>query len=140
MDSPLRLRVPAAAASTPTVVFNQRFEALFPSTGALGCMVCLTPQLFLSVYLHMSVGLPAPPATALPRVLSGWLPICTPPTHLDECVFFNSLVVGLPYSLIFCQFWLVFVFKFAVFLLLVVRGGTVCLLCLHLGQKLLEVF
>ena len=40
--------------------------------------------------------------------------------------FFNSLVVGLPYSLVFWQFWLFVVFKFVV-LLLVVRGGKVCL-------------
>ena len=46
---------------------------------------------------------------------------------LDECFFFNSLVVRLSYSLIFCQFWLFFVFKFVVVLLLVVGGGTVCL-------------
>ena len=37
--------------------------------------------------------------------------ISTPPTGLDECVFFNSLVVRLPHSLIFWQFWLFFVFK-----------------------------
>ena len=33
-----------------------------------------------------------------------WLPVSTPPTSLDEWVFFNFLVVGFPYSLIFCQF------------------------------------
>ena len=59
-------------------------------------------------------------------------PLCptachAPPTGLNECFFFNSLVVGLPYSSIFCQFWWFFVFKFVVFLLMVVRGGTVCL-------------
>ena len=40
------------------------------------------------------------------------LPVSTPPTSLEECFFFNSFVVGLPYSSIFCQFWLFFVFKF----------------------------
>ena len=49
-----------------------------------------------------------------------WLPIFIPPTSLDECFFFNSLVVGLPYSLIFWQFWLFFVFNLVVVLLLVV--------------------
>ena len=44
------------------------------------------------------------------------LPVSAPPTGLDECFFFNSLVVGLPYSLISCQFWLFFVFKFVVVL------------------------
>ena len=38
--SPVRLGVSPAAAPTPTGVFNQRFEALFPHTGALGCSVC----------------------------------------------------------------------------------------------------
>ena len=44
------------------------------------------------------------------------LPVSAPPTGLDECVFFNSLVVVLPYSLIFWQFWLFFVFKIDVVL------------------------
>ena len=39
--SPVRLGVSPAAVPTPTGVFNQRFEALFPGAGALGCMVCL---------------------------------------------------------------------------------------------------
>ena len=41
-------------------------------------------------------------------------PGCPSPPHpmgLDECFFFISLVVRLPYSLIFCQFWLFFAFK-----------------------------
>ena len=67
----------------------------------------------LQVYLCVNVGpqgliavaLPAPfvpqsttsldPAT-LPRVLCSQLPISAPPTGLDECFFFISLVVGLP--------------------------------------------
>ena len=102
------------------------FEALFPQAGALGCVVCLVPQLFLPVYLHANIGPPCLPATALPPVLSAQLPISAPPTGLDECFFFNLLVVGLPYSSIFWQFWLFFVFKFIV-VLLVVRGGAVCL-------------
>ena len=55
-NSPVRLGVSPTAASTPTGVFNQRFEALFPSTVALGCMVCFAPLLFLLVYLCMNVG------------------------------------------------------------------------------------
>ena len=50
------------------------------------------------------------------------LPVSVPPTSPDECFFFNSLVVGLPYSSIFWQFWLFFVFKFVVHFL-VMRGG-----------------
>ena len=56
-----------------------------------------------------------PPAIALLRVLSAWLPVSTPPISLDECFFFNSLVVRLLYNSIFCQFWLFFVFKFLLF-------------------------
>ena len=60
------------------------------------------------------VRLPAPfvphsaslgPATAT-RVLSAPVPVSTPPTGLDECFFFISLAVRLPYISIFCQFWL----------------------------------
>ena len=137
MTSPVRLGVSPAAAPTPTGVFNQRFEALFPRAGALGCSVCFTPcrwsrfiyarmwghgvlpaalpALFsttlspaLSVYLCANVGpqgllvvrLPAPfvphstslgPATAT-RVLSAPVPVSAPPTGLDECLFFISLV------------------------------------------------
>ena len=43
MTSPMRLGVSPAAAPTPTGVFNQRFEALFPRAGALGCLVCFSP-------------------------------------------------------------------------------------------------
>ena len=43
-NSPVKLGVSPTAASTPTGVFNQRFEALFPCAGALGCVVCFTPR------------------------------------------------------------------------------------------------
>ena len=42
--SPVRLGVSPAAAPTPTGVFNQRFEALFPHAGALGYWVCFAPH------------------------------------------------------------------------------------------------
>ena len=56
MTSPVRLAVSPAAAPTPTGVFNQRFEALFPRAGALGCAVCFAPLPFLPVYLCVNVG------------------------------------------------------------------------------------
>ena len=134
MNSPVRLGVSLTATSTPTGVFSQRFWGFIslhwspglhslsgtplvpPCLSALGCGTdCSTS--------HQLAG-PGPPATASPWVLSARLPISIPPTSLDECFFFNSLVVGLLYSSIFCQFWF-FVFKFV--LLLFVRGGTVCL-------------
>ena len=144
----------------PPQEFSVRsFEALFPCTRTLGCEVCLIPQLLLPVYLPETVGLnpqstawlgpqsaawlvlpaatlpaiyslahPVPPATALPQVLFA------PPTGLDECFFFNSLVVGLPYSSIFWQLWLSLVFKLLSFFWLCEEAQCVHL-HLHLGRK-----
>ena len=50
--SPMRLGVSPTADSTPTGVFSQRFEPLFPRAGTLDCVVCLAPHLFLPVYPH----------------------------------------------------------------------------------------
>ena len=147
--------------STPTGVFIQRFEALFPPTlepwvawsaslprcssglsmhtcgaiesashhlvGSACCsLACPVPQ------SSTSLGLPA----TLSRVLS------TPAAHLcpsyqsDECCFFISLVVGLPYSSIFCQFWLFFVFKLLLSFFWLCEEAQCVYLCLHLGQTL----
>ena len=65
---------------------------------------------FLPVYLHANVGPPTrqlvlqPPPCRLSSLPQ--LPISAPPTSVNECFFFNSLVVGLPCSLVFWQFWL----------------------------------
>ena len=150
----MRLGVSPAATSTPTGVFNQRFEALFPLAGALGCTVCFAPPPFLLVYLCVDVGpqgllaveLPAPfvpqsdtslglaklsrcRETSPPR-----LPISTPPTSLEERFFFISLVVGLPCSSIFCQFWMFFVFKLLLSFWLCEEAQCVYLR-FHLGCK-----
>ena len=99
-------------------VFNQRFEALFPRAGARGCEVCFAPPPFLPVYLCANVGTQGLPATTLWGLLAAawpapfhnppprWvcqpppccessltrLPVSAPPTGLDECLFFPSLV------------------------------------------------
>ena len=83
---------------------------------------------------HRRLDCLGPPATTLPQVLSAQLPISTPPTSLDECFFFISLVVQLPYSLIFCQFWLLFVFKLLLSFWLCEEAQCVYLR-LHLGWK-----
>ena len=129
MNSPVRLGVSPAAASTPMGVLNLRFDALFPHAGDLGCTVCLAPLLFLPAYLCMDVGLQDLPAAAWPAPFHNlpprwvrqpppcqessppWQPISAPPTGVDECFFFISVVVELPYSSIVCPFWLFFVFK-----------------------------
>ena len=66
--SPMRLGVSPAAAPTPMGVFNQRFEALFPGAGALGCRVCFTPRPFVLVYLCANVGPQGLLAVALPAL------------------------------------------------------------------------
>ena len=93
---------------------------VLPATLPAPFSATLSPA--LSVYLCANVGLqgllvvglPAPfvphsaslgPATAT-RVLSTPVPISTPPTGLDERLFFYLLGVGLPCHSIFCQFWL----------------------------------
>ena len=42
--SPVRLGFSPAAAPIPTGILDQRFEALFPHAGALGCVVCFIPR------------------------------------------------------------------------------------------------
>ena len=149
MNSPVRLGVSPAAASAPTGVFSQRFEALFPRTGALGCVVCcpvhqlLPHQPAAASPASCSLACPAPqlatslgpPAAALQQVLSAWMPISAPPTGLGECFFFISLVVGLPYSSIFCQFWLFFVFKLLLSFFWLCEEAQCVYLRLHLGRK-----
>ena len=68
--------------------------------------------------------------SSLPR-----LPGSTPSTGLDECFFFISLVVGLPYSSIFCQFWLFFVFKLLSSFFWLCKEAQCVYLCLHLSRK-----
>ena len=67
VNSAVHLGVSPAAASAPTGVFNQRFEALSPHPGALCCMVCFAPQLLFPVYLQANVGPPAQPAASLSK-------------------------------------------------------------------------
>ena len=129
---PVRLGAFPGAASTLMGVFNQRFGALVPCTGAPGCVLCFAPpavppglsmckcgatgssshHLVGSASCSLACPTPqsatslGPPAAALPPVPSTPAACLSPPTVLDECFFFISLVVRLPYSSIFCQFWL----------------------------------
>ena len=90
MNSPVRLRVSPTATSTPTCVFNQRFEALFSRTGTLGCAVCHPVHQLL----------PHRPAAALPTPLHNppprWVhqpPPCresSPPPAAHLCPSYQS--------------------------------------------------
>ena len=64
MNSPVRLGVSTTAVSTPTGVFNQWFEALFPCTGTLGCLVfCQVCQLLPCQQLQ-----PCPAYSTIPHL------------------------------------------------------------------------
>ena len=133
MNSPVRLGV-SPATSTPTGFCSQRFCGFIflhwnPGLYGLSCFPVVPPSLSTC-----KCGTAGPPATALLRILSAQLPVSTPPTGWKECFFFNSLVVGLLYSLIFWQFWVVFFFNLLSFFWLCEEGKYIYL-CLHLGQK-----
>ena len=116
MNSPVRLVV-YPTTSTPTGFFSRRFWGFIS--------LCWNPGLcglsHFSVVPHgLSTGKCGTPcSTSRCESSPPWLPISAPPTSLDECFFFNSLVIRLPYSSIFWKFWLFFVFKFVVLLLVV---------------------
>ena len=83
----------------PWLVFTARgFEALLPCAWTLGCVVCLVPQLFLSVSPLVNVGLPGLQATALLHVFIG----CLPPPLLLVWVNVSFLT---PWWLDFHTFW-----------------------------------
>ena len=155
MNSPVRLGVSPAASSTPTGVFNQRFEALFPLAGALGNVVCFAPHRssgFICAPVWGRTLLPAP----LPALFSTTL---SPALSVYLCENVGSqglLVVRLPAPFVphstslGCQSWsrpscpslpllpvwmnVYFLFPwsrtsllFDFLSVLVVRGGAVCL-------------
>ena len=140
-NCPVSLAV-SPSTSTPTGTFSQRFWGFISLCWDPGCCgLSHSPVVPPSLYAH-KCGTTHSGSHCLTRSTSHhltaqvlpchksalpWLPVSTAPTSLDDCFFFNSLVVGLPYSLIFWQFWLFFVFKFVVVFLLVVWGSKVCL-------------
>ena len=135
MNSPVRLGVSPTASSTLKGVFNQWFGFYFPALEHWVAQSVLLPSCsswFICMRMCDHTVLkppPCPPHQPPPchRSFPPQLPVSTSPTSLNECFFFNSLVVGLPYSSIFWQFWLFFVFTFVVILLLIVQGGKVYL-------------
>ena len=104
------------AVSTPTGVFSQTFEALFPQAGSLGCAVCLAPQLFLLVCPHANVGPPAPPpcpessppSCLSPPFLPDWVNVSLSPWFSSSMQFdFLAVLVVLVLKLFFLPFfWL----------------------------------
>ena len=131
-NSPVRLGV--SSATTPGL-YSQRFWGCSFLAGTLGCTVCLVPQLFLPAYPHANVGSPSPLATTWPCSVSC---LAAHPLHLGcptppllpvwiNVSFLTPWLLDFHNGSIFWQFWLLFVFKFVVVLLLVVQGSKACL-------------
>ena len=92
--SPVRLGVSPAAAPTPTGIFNQRFEALFPGAGALGCTVCFVARRLSGLSVGECGAAMCYPPLCLPRSL----PLCVRPSGFI-CANVGPqglLVLGLP--------------------------------------------
>ena len=128
VNSPVSLGV-SPVSSTPTGFISQRFWGFIslhwnPGLCDLSSSLVVPPS--LSACKCATTPSTSCPLTHRGPLAATLLPISAPPTSLDECFFFNSLVVRLPYSSIFWQFWLFCVSKFLV-LLLVVQGGKVYL-------------
>ena len=114
------------------------------------CALLGLSQLFLLVYPHTNLGLPSPLYTTLTtpvlQLLPCYdsslpqLPISAPPTSLYEYFFFNSLVVGLPYHLMFWQFWLFFVLKLLLSFFWLWDEAQCVYVRLHLGRKPVLLF
>ena len=117
-NSPVRLGVSLTAA-IPTEFSSQRFWGFTSPCWNLR-LHGLSHSPVVSPSLAMLV------CQSLPCLVSSLppLPVSIPSPSLDECFFFNSLVVGLPQSSIFWQFWLFFVLKFVVFSFGCVRGQS----------------
>ena len=136
--SPMDFAVGLGASPTdvsPTDFLVRGFEALFPHAGTLGCAVCLTPQMFLPVYLHVNRDRPLHQLLPCQEFSPPWLPISAPPTSLDKCFFFNSLVVRLPYSSISVSSGCFLFLNILLSFFWLCEGATCIYLCLPVGQK-----
>ena len=101
--------------AVPTGFYSQRFWGFISLCWNPGLQGVLLPR---CSFWFICTPMWDHPVCQLPPCFMSFplrLPISASPTSLEECFLFNSLVVELPYSLIFWQFWSFFVFKFVVF-------------------------
>ena len=131
--SPVRLGVSPAAAPTPTGIFNQRFEALFPPSWSPGLRGLLCSPPMVPVYLCVNVGLQGLPVVRLPAPVVPHSASLGPATTTG--VLSILLRPGCP-SPPFLPVWMNVYFLFPwcrtslpfdFLSVLVVRGGSVCL-------------
>ena len=119
MDSPVRLGVSATAA-TSIGFYSQKFRGfnfLCWNSGLHSLYHSSVVSPGLPTCQCRTSSLPATPLPAPDHQQPPWqvpsppqLSVSAPATSLDECFFFNSFIIRLPYSLIFRQFWLFFYF------------------------------
>ena len=89
---------------------------------------CSSPFIHMQTWDHLV--LQPPPCGEFSL---SWLPVYIPPTSLDECFFFNSLVVGLPYSSSFWQIWVVLVLNLLLSFFWLCKEAKCIYPCHHLG-------
>ena len=144
MDSPVRLGV-TPVTTTPAEFYCQRFwgftcphwicglcglshcPAVPPSLSALKCGNAWSTSQHLTHPVHQ----PPPCRVFFPSQL----PLSTPPTRLDEWFLFNSLVVGLPSTLIFWKFWLFLFSNWLLSFFSLSEDAKHIYLYLHLGWR-----
>ena len=134
MNSPVRLGVSPTTA-TPTGLTVRGFEALFPCDRTQGCVSVLLPScssqfICTQMWDHLVHQPPPFHESSLP-----WLPVSAPPTSFNEYFFFNSLVVGLPYSSIFWQSGYFLFLNLLLSFFWLCEEAKYIYLHLHLGQK-----
>ena len=135
LNCPVRLGV-SIASSSPTDFFSQRFTCFISphqSPGLHGLSrspvvpsglpthKCGTAR---STSQHLTWSSSCPPSSPAPPLLQIWM----------NGFFFNSLVVRLPYSSIFCQFWCFLFLNLLLSFFWLCREAQCIYLCLHLGQ------
>ena len=91
---------------SPGLCSLSRSPVFSPSLSACKCGTTCFASCSLAWFVSSCLAM-----SPLHRSCAPQLPVSAPPTDLDECFFFKSLVVRLTYSWIFCQFW-VFLFSF----------------------------
>ena len=154
-NSPVRLGL-SPTTSTPTRVFNQRFEPFSPlhwNPGLCGLsrFPVVPPSLSAgkcgtaystSCHLSQSASYRLTCSTSFCLVVSPLCPAApsAPPTGLAECFFFNSLVVRLPYSSISWQFCYFLFLNLLLSFFWLCKEAQCVYLHLHLGWKTIFVF
>ena len=92
----------------PWVAWSACSPVVPPSLSTRKCGTAPFASFHLTLCTSHHPVCPSPLVAAFQESSAPQLPICTPPTCLDECFFFNSLVVRLPYSLIFLAVLVIF--------------------------------